>query len=109
MSVSEGLNTVYSDIGDSATSWVTVSNTGNTALSEVTLTDSALDVESIKCDQEYSSARSEFLPGYTMSCTITVPMTTARVDAGDFQGTSEVSCSNGVERTVTLKALGSVF
>lgn len=97
VSTSKGLNSVYSDAGDSATFEITITNTGNTVLSEVVLTDSAVDVETSDCDQDYTATDSEFLPdahpsSTTIVCSVTVPITAAHVDAGGFSGTSKVCC-----------------
>lgn len=95
ISESEGLESAYSDEGDSAIFQVTVTNTGNTMLSSVVLTDSAVGAEAFDCDQTFTATDSEFFPGSHPSgaplvCLVTVPLTATYVDAGGFNGTSEV-------------------
>lgn len=94
-SESEGLDSTESDQGDSATFEVTITNTGNTILSSVTLTDSIVDAEAINCGQDFTSTESKFLPdshpsGAPLICSVTVPLTASYVDAGGFNSTSTV-------------------
>lgn len=108
ISGSEGLDAVYSDEGDSAILQVTITNTGNTMLSTVVLTDTIVGAEAFHCDHDFTATDSEFLPsshpsGAPLVCLVTVPVTANFVDAGGFNGTSEVSlpviskCCDGVE------------
>lgn len=92
ISVSEGLDSTYSDPGDSATFEVTVTNTGNTVLNSVELTDSVVDAEAIDCDEDFPGTVSKFLPDSLAPfiCRVTVPLSTSVVDAGGFNSTSEV-------------------
>ncbi|CAM9332684.1 unnamed protein product, partial [Hapterophycus canaliculatus] len=95
MSKTEGLDPNYSDVGDSALFQVTVNNTGNTILSTVELSDGDESAEVLECDQDFTAAGSKFLPsshpsGAPLVCNVTVPLTSFRVDAGGFNGTSEV-------------------
>lgn len=92
---SEGLHSAYSDEGDSATFQVIITNTGNTVLNSVVLTDTIVGAEALDCDQDVTTIDSEFLPnshpfGAPLVCLITVPLTAIYVDAGGFNGTSEV-------------------
>lgn len=96
LTTSKGLNSAYTDVGDSATFKVTIENTGNTVLSSVVLTDSANTAKDWVCEGEFASAGSEFLPmanpyGVGIVCHVTIPLTESHVDAGGFRGTSEVS------------------
>lgn len=95
MSTSEGFDSEYSDEGDSAIFQVTITNTGNTVLSSVILTNWIVGSEAFDCDQDFSAADSEFLPsshlaGVPLVCDVTVPLTASYVDAGGFNSTSEV-------------------
>lgn len=96
ISRSEGLDAEYSDVGDSAVFEVTINNTGNTMLSAVILSDGVVSVDVLKCDKDFTAADSKFFPsshpsGAPLVCNITVAITASYVDAGGFNGTSEVS------------------
>ena len=95
ISTSEGLDSTFSDEGDTATFRITVTNTGNTVLRSVKLTDSTVEAEAIVCDQDFTTSDSKFLPsshpsGVPLVCIVSVPMNASYVDAGGFDGTSEV-------------------
>lgn len=91
-----GLNTAYSDRGDSATFEITVTNTGNTRLSEVLVTDSNFGgVGNLDCKNDFSSTSSELLPAShpdetAFVCQAITVLTVAHVDAGGIGGTSKV-------------------
>lgn len=87
----------YTDEGDWATFNITVSNTGNTRLSEVLITDTIFQNGSLHCDQDFSAATSEFLPahdpdGAAIMCQGIVSLTKSQVDAGGLSGTAKVGC-----------------
>ncbi|CAM9789547.1 unnamed protein product, partial [Ectocarpus sp. 6 AP-2014] len=105
MSKSEGLDSAYSDEGDSATFQVTITNTGNAVLSSVIPTNWIVGSEAFNCDQDVSAADSEFLPsshpsGAPLVCEVTVPLTASYVDAGGFNSTSEVTAVDPDNRPV---------
>lgn len=92
---SEGPDSTNSDQGDSAIFLVSITNTGNTVLNSIELADSVVDAKAINCDQDFTGADSEFLPGSHPSgaplvCHVTVPLTVSYVDAGGFNSTSQV-------------------
>lgn len=114
ISETEGLDSTYSDEGDSATFQVIITNTGNTMLSSVVLTDTIVDAEAFDCDQDVTAIDSEFLPnshpsGAPLVCIVTVPLTATYVDAGGFMGTSEVGlpvirkCQLGLDTPTTTR------
>ncbi|CAM9578740.1 unnamed protein product, partial [Sphacelaria rigidula] len=97
MTVGAGPNTQYSDEGDVATFNITVSNTGNTRLRGVMVTDSMFDPEDLDCDQDFTDPTSSaFTPasdpdGASIVCIGAVSLTKSEVDAGGFEGTAKVS------------------
>lgn len=112
ISKSEGLDPTFSDEGDSAAFIVTVSNTGNTVLRSVEVTDSAVGAGAIACDQDFTASDSEFLPsshpsGMPLVCSVSVPILASYVDAGGFDGTSEVRpvAGGGYRRKVRLRSV----
>lgn len=104
VTTSQGLNKDYSDQGDSATFKVTVSNTGNTKLRAVRVTDSMFDPEDLDCDHNFSSHTSGFMPasdqdGTVIVCRGTILLASSQVDEGGIHGTAKVSmCGFRVKR-----------
>ena len=99
ISTFRGLNSASTDEGDVARFKVTISNTGNTALDAVVLTDTgvaAVDVDGSNCDRYFTAAGgSKFLPdshpsGAAIVCTVDTVLTGSHIDAGGFTGTSKV-------------------
>lgn len=86
-----GINPTYSDSGDTATFDITITNTGNTRLSQVRLTDGIFGT-SITCDHDISARMSEFLPAlhHPIVCQTTVMLTTADIDTGSISITAKV-------------------
>lgn len=96
ISTTLGLNSVSSDEDDVARFKVTITNTGNTVLSAVVLTDSVVaDLDDSACDPDFRAADSKFLPdshpsGVAIVCTVDTVLTGSHIDAGGFTGTSKV-------------------
>lgn len=93
----QGLNTGYSDAGDSGTFDIVVTNTGNTVLSTVKLTDDTFRDGMVTCDHDFSATTSRFLPaahpdGVSIVCEGKVYLTSSHVDRG-ITGTAKVRLS----------------
>lgn len=87
----EGIDPDYSDANDMVTFDVIITNTGNTRLHEVQLTN-----DSIKCDHELSGTTSGFLslnPNGILACEASTRLTSVDVDTGSIIGTAEASWS----------------
>ncbi|CAM9176924.1 unnamed protein product, partial [Sphacelaria rigidula] len=96
MTTVSGLDTELSDADDWAIFDIVVTNTGNTALSKVVLTDDMFSEGSTACNNNFSAATSNFLPsvnpdGAAIGCEVTLNLTSAHVDAGEISGTAKVS------------------
>lgn len=97
MSVADGVDPTYSDAGDTATFDISITNIGNTRLSQVVLTDDMLG-DSITCDHDVSGTADGFLPsshveGVPIVCEAVLHLTPDDVDAGFISGAAEVSGS----------------
>ncbi len=91
----DGINLDYSDANDTLTFDVTITNTGNTRLHEVELTN-----DSIACDHDLSGMASGLLPlnpNGGLSCEASTRLASVDVDTGYIIGMAEASWS-----TVTL-------
>lgn len=96
MTTANGLDTELSDAGDWATFDIVVTNTGNTALSKVVVTDDMSDDGSTACNYDFSSSTSTFLPivnpdGIAIECKATLNLTSEDIDVGELSGTAKVS------------------
>lgn len=91
-----GIHPTYSDAGDTATFDIYITNTGNTRLNRVVLTDDMFG-ESITCDDDFSGTISGFLPlrpsGHRIVCEAVALLTSVDVDTGYINSTAEVSWS----------------
>lgn len=100
ITTTDGIDLDYSDPGDAAYFNITVTNTGNTRLSQVEMSDDMFDDE-IACDHDFSGAKSNFLPGshpdsLPILCEAKTYLTPDDVDAGFIKGTTKVSQSSAV-------------
>lgn len=91
----DGVDPTYSDAGDAATFDIHITNTGNTRLNEVVLTDDMFG-DGIACDHDFSGAASGFLPsshadGHPVVCEGVMRLTSVDVDAGFISGAAEAS------------------
>lgn len=88
----DGIDPEHSDAGDTVTFDVNITNTGNTRLNQVVLTD-----ESITCNYDFSDAASGFLPlhpdGHQIACQASIQLSNVDVDAGSITGMAEVCWS----------------
>lgn len=95
LTTADGINPTYSDAGDRAVFNITITNTGNTRLNQVLLTDESCG-HNIVCDRNFSDAASGFLPsshpdGHPIVCEGTTYLTSDDVDRGSISGMAEVS------------------
>lgn len=96
ITVAAGIDPTYSDAGDTATFDIYITNTGNTRLNEVVLTDGMFN-DGITCDYRFNGTTSGFLPlhpdGHRIACEAVTHLTSADVDTGYIASTAEVSMS----------------
>lgn len=107
-----GIDPTYSDAGDTATFHIFITNTGNTRLSKVVLTD-VMFGENITCDHDFSGARSDFLPlrpdGHPIVCEAVAYLTSVDVNTGYITSTAEVSGSTiDTSQCVYVRVVSSV-
>lgn len=94
ITTTDGIDPTYSDAGDTATFDISITNTGDTRLNQVLLTDEMFG-DNIICDYDFSGSASGFLPsshpdGHPISCEARTRLTHANVDAGSISGTAKV-------------------
>lgn len=99
-----GILQEYSDAGDTAFFEISITNTGNTRLSKVVVLLDDTFNDTIKCDLDYSSVSSRFVPsyqpgGHPILCKASKVLSSADVDAGIVAGTAEVSQSTSCIQT----------
>lgn len=95
ITVAGGIDLTYSDAGDTAIFDITITNTGNTRLGQLLLTDDMFG-DTIPCDHDLLDMTNGLLPsshpdGGSISCEASMNLTSVDIDAGFITGTAEVS------------------
>lgn len=90
----DGIDPTYSDAGDTVTFDISITNTGDTRLNQVLLTDEMFG-DNITCDYDFFGEDSGFLPsshpdGHPIMCEAQTRLTHADVDTGSISGTAKV-------------------
>lgn len=98
ITVTGGIDRTRSDAGDTAAFDISITNTGNTRLNQVSLTDDMFG-DNITCDYNFNDTTSVLLPsahpdGAAISCEASMDLTSVDIDAGFIAGASEVSRSS---------------
>lgn len=101
ITAASGFDPAVTDAGDTFTYVTTVSNTGNTWLSNVAVTDSMFDdggVDGHGCGSRYAEDSSRFAPGETFECTATLTLEQVHVDGRCVESTAKVRCATASSR-----------
>ncbi|CAM9230892.1 unnamed protein product [Scytosiphon promiscuus] len=90
-----GIDLARIDAGDTAVFDISITNTGNTRLGQLLLTDDMFG-DTITCDQDVLDTAGDLLPlshpdGESISCEASMNLTFADIDAGFITGTAEVT------------------
>jgi large repetitive protein len=84
------------DAGDTITYTITVTNTGNTTLEDVMVTDAKLaDLDCDANEDGNQTQASALLPAGTLSCVGTYVLTQSDVNSGSIENTASVSANDG--------------
>ena len=91
-----GFDPAATDAGDTFAYRITVSNTGNTWLSNVTVTDPMFDEgqdDEHHCGSSYAEESSRFAPGEKFECTTMLTLEQVHIDGRCVESTAQVRCA----------------
>lgn len=91
VTAASGYDPLLTDAGDTFTYLITVSNTGNTWLSDVAVSDPMLDNGGgLGCGSTYAGNSSRFAPGGTFDCTVVLTLEQVHIDQRCVDSTANV-------------------
>jgi len=83
------------EAGSIVTYHFTIKNEGNVTLTDVSLSDSMINLSNIQCPDFQPPAKAELLPGHETTCTATYEVTQADVDKGSISNSAGVTGKAG--------------
>lgn len=102
VTAASGYDPLLTDAGDTFTYLITVSNTGNTWLSDVAVSDPMLDNtgEGLGCGSAYVGNSSRFAPGGTFDCTVVLTLEQEHIDERCVDSTANVRLEHREGRSI---------
>lgn len=105
VTTTSGLNASATDVGDAIAYRITVSNTGNTWLSDVDISDPMFD--ELACSATYKGEDSRFASGDSIKCTALLTLNQAHIDNGCVENSASVSAGWFLRGSASLNIASS--
>lgn len=99
ITAANGVDSSFTDAGDSFEYSITILNTGNTWLRNLNITDPMF--EELACDGDYDSNDARLAPGETVVCAAALTLEQTHVDKGCVTNLAEVSAVFGLTKCRT--------